>query len=402
MCSAAERIADMTKEAEGDESVERGMFFSLQALQQAMFEADECVPNRTVPDVRIPFRPLRRARVSSSANRTLDLTVEASDPHHGRMTPASRWSSLSLAALGVLGMACLVQSATLPDEQPLWKDLSDNPIVYADGEKMRTRAPEPWVPTGRCRAFYQVSQPTYAVHRPKERPTDGVGLVLCPGGGYRDVWIDWEGHDIALWLAEYGVTSLVLKYRTNERIPGATTYFERVYDWETYLPEVVSDAKEAIRILRDKSGELGLDPEKIGVAGFSAGGNLALRAAFDERYWRGDYRTKGHPDFVGLFYPSLRRDHVRIATDATRILPVFIFNGGEDRVTPPSGCLELYRILLEKKMPTEMYLYSKGGHGFAMGEGAGRAAARWKRSFVAWLQDQGFLDMESLQVPSTP
>ena len=297
----------------------------------------------------------------------------------------------SVLVLSTAGMMCLAESVTLPAEIPLWEDLSDNPIVYADGEKMRTRRAQPWVPTGQCRAFNQVSVPTYAIHRPKERPTDGVGLVLCPGGGYRDVWLDWEGHDIAIWLAEHGVTSLVLKYRTNERRPGGEGYMDRVHGWDVYMPAVVSDAKEAIRILRSKSGELGLDPERIGVAGFSAGGNLAFSAAFDARYWKGEYQQKGHPDFVGLFYPWLWDGFEEVARDIPRTCPVFMFNGGEDRITPAIKCVELYRILLEREVPAELQIYAKGGHGFGMGDGAGRSAARWKKGFVSWLQDQGFL-----------
>ena len=297
-----------------------------------------------------------------------------------------------LSIPGILVTALTLQAAALPEERLLWKELADNPIVYPGGERMRTRAAEPWAPTGQCRAFSRVSVPTYTIHRARGEVTGGVGLVLCPGGGYRDVWLDWEGHDIALWLAERGITSLVLKYRTNERIPGAATYFERVFDWDIYLPEVVSDAKEAIRILRDQAGELNLDPQKIGVAGFSAGGNLALRAAFDEANWKPAYRRQGHPDFLGLFYPSLRRDYRDIARGIERSLPVFIFNGGQDNVTPPTGCLDLYRILMEKEIPTELHIYSKGKHGFAMGEGAGRSAAGWKKSFLAWLEDQELLE----------
>ncbi len=308
------------------------------------------------------------------------------------MPAAPRWllpAILALAA-GLLPGGAL--GAELPEEKPLWKDLAGNPIVYEDGERMRTRKAEPWSPTGQCRAFSQVSVPTYAIHRAAAgREASGAGLVLCPGGGYRDVWLDWEGHDIALWLAERGVASLVLKYRTNERIPGAATYFERVFDWETYYPAVVSDAREAVRILRGKADELGLDPGRIGVAGFSAGGNLALRAAFDSRYWAGRLREEGHPDFLGLFYPSLRGDHLEVARDAPRSVPVFIFNGGEDRVTPPGGCLDLYRVLRGKGMPVQLHIFSRGGHGFAMGEGAGRSAARWKEGFVAWMEDQGLL-----------
>ncbi len=308
------------------------------------------------------------------------------------MTDALRRRGLAALAAGALLLAAApARPAELPVERPLWKDLGGNPIVYDGGEKVRTRDVEPWAPSGRCRAFSQVSVPTYSIHSPADPQEGGAGLVLCPGGGYRDVWLDWEGHDIALWLARRGVTTLVLKYRTNERREGAQDYMDRVHDWDAYLPEVVSDAKEAVRLLRGRAGELGLDPGKIGVAGFSAGGHLAFSAAFDRRYWKEEYRDKGHPDFVGLFYPWLWDGFEEVARNAPEKHPVFIFNGGGDRVTPPGRCVDLCAILLGKGVPAELHIFAKGGHGFAMGEGAGRSAAQWLESFVSWMEDQALL-----------
>ena len=310
------------------------------------------------------------------------------------MTECWRRLALPVFFSGFFGISCLAQQADLPEEIPLRKKLSDNPIDYPEGEEMRTREVKPWALSGRCRAFSRVSEPTYAIHRAKGEVTGGVGLVICPGGGYVDVWLDWEGHNLALWLAERGITSLVLKYRTNERRPGSRDYMERIHDWETYLPAVVSDARESIRILRSKAGELNLDPQKIGIAGFSAGGNLAFSAAFDVRYWQGELRQAGHPNFVGLFYPWLWEGFEEVARKAPRTYPTFMFNGGQDRVTPAVDCLELYRIFLERDVPTELLIYAKGKHGFGMGDDAGKSAAGWKFSFVSWLEDQGFLIRE--------
>ena len=310
------------------------------------------------------------------------------------MKEALRRFGITALLMGALGTTGLAQSAELPVEMPLWKDLSDNPIFYADGERVRTGKVEPWAPTGRNRIHSRVTVPSYTIHRTRVGQEGGAGLVICPGGGYYELRLDWEGHDIALWLAEHGVTSLVLKHRTNQQKRGGNGFMDRQHDWETYLPEVVSDAKEAIRILRSRSGELGLDPGKIGVAGFSAGGHLSFSAAFDARYWKGEYQQKGHPDFVGLFYPWIWDDFDDVLRDASRTCPTFIFNGGEDPGTPAIKCIELFPVFRERKIPVELHIYAKGGHGFALGDGAGRSAAQWKRSFVAWLQDQGFLDRD--------
>ena len=155
-----------------------------------------------------------------------------------------------------------LQAADLPQELPLWKKPpTEHPIRYDVKEQVRSPQPPSGSPSGSNRVFSFVSSPTYSIHRP-EKP-NGVGLVICPGGGYRDVWLDREGHDLAIWLKDHGVTSLVLKYRTNSGDDN-----DRVYSWEKYLPAVQADARQAIRILRKGALDLGLQSNRIGICGF--------------------------------------------------------------------------------------------------------------------------------------
>ena len=107
------------------------------------------------------------------------------------------------------------------------------------------------------RAFSLVSSPTYSIHRPKD--PNGAGLVICPGGGFRDVWIDFEGHDLAIWLKDHGVTSLVLKYRT--RLDSGNL---QANEWQDYQRAVQADGRQAVRVLRQKASDLGLNPNTAG------------------------------------------------------------------------------------------------------------------------------------------
>lgn len=290
---------------------------------------------------------------------------------------------------GVVLMVGSVLGASIPKEVLLWGEaLEENPIVYPQGEKCREGNPSATSPSGLNRVYSQVSEPTYVIHQAPKNLANGVGLVICPGGGYVDVWLDREGHDLGLWLAARGITSLVLKYRTNSRAEGQ----ERQYEWDTYLPAVVADARKSIAVLRDRASELNLDPDKVGIGGFSAGGHLAFMAGYDSKYWSDGLKGVGQPNFVGLFYPWLWEGFEVVAEQAADVPPTFIMNGGPDRITPAIKCVDLYRILLGKGVAAELHVFGKGNHGFDLADGRGESAALWKVSFVAWLQDMEFIE----------
>jgi len=136
---------------------------------------------------------------------------------------------------------------------------------------------------------------TYSIHRPDPDKSIGVGLVICPGGGYTDICLDREGHDLALRLKEHGVTSLVLKYRTNTGgLNDARAFF-----WDTYLPEIIADAHQALCTLRKQADALKIDPKRIGICGFSAGGHLVLSSVLHAA----EADPTARPDFAGLLYP---------------------------------------------------------------------------------------------------
>jgi len=294
-----------------------------------------------------------------------------------------------IAALLTAWFFCAqARAVELPPETPLW---DKPPAPNAPKEQVRSHKAEAGSGSGMNRAFSSVSSPTYSIHRPGK--PNGVGLVICPGGGFRDVWIDREGHDLAIWLKKHGVTSLVLKYRT--RLPDDKSPANA---WPNYQRAVLADARQAVRILRRDADALGLQPDKIGICGFSAGGHLALTAALRAEPKPAQGEVRGMPDFAGLFYPGIPDDADRMlagrtaaGTEAPGVCPMFLINARVDRLTPVDRCLRFYTMLLKAGVNAELHVFSKGAHGFDMGVGRGESVATWPTSFVAWLRDCGLI-----------
>jgi len=298
------------------------------------------------------------------------------------------YSLILAAAVFLLSNECPAQLAEI---QPLWPNgMAGNPVKYKT-EKVTSNTFRQSSLSQSNRVFSCVSEPGYVIHKPGKGKVNGAAMVICPGGGFRDVWFDREGNDLAIFLAQRGVTCLVLKYRTfNADEEGFKL------KWDNYAPHVYADARQAIYILRSRAKELGIDEHKIGIGGFSAGGSLSMMAALNmyEKElpgYAGFGQINTAPDFAGLFYPGLNPGYMEMVKRAGTFPPVFIMNGGEDTTTPAANCIELYNILTSKKISVEMHIYSKGGHGFDSGVERGNGIAMWRDSFVAWLKDRGFI-----------
>lgn len=285
-----------------------------------------------------------------------------------------------------------LQAVNLPPELPLWDKPPLDYVIRNDvKEQVRSNKPKPGSPSGLNRVFSSVSSPTYSIHRP--RNPNGVGLVICPGGGFRDVWLDREGHDLAIWLKNHNVTSLVLKYRTR-----LANDHNSANAWQNYLRAVQADGRQAIRILRKGASDLDLQPNKIGVCGFSAGGHLALTCSLYSEPELSETEVSGMPDFAGLFYPGIPDDVGQAIESRTTpesatlgICPMFIINAHVDRLTPAGKCVDFYAMLLRAGVNAELHVFSKGSHGFGLGAGRGKSTAIWPRSFVAWLSDSNII-----------
>jgi acetyl esterase/lipase len=235
------------------------------------------------------------------------------------------------------------------------------------------------------RVYSNVSQPTLTVHKAAKARATGAAVVVFPGGGYRDVWIDKEGHDIARWLNLFGVTAIVVKYRTAP-IPAQENVRDKV------LADSLADAKRAMRWVRHRSGEWGIDPDRVGTIGFSAGGHLILRLVGQADSGKPDAadpveRWRSRPDYSILVYPAVPPDLSGLGPDAG---PMYIVNGGQDTLTKPQGSIRLTQALLETGVPVELHLFRQGEHGFGLGI-TGGAVRHWTDLCEAWMRELGYL-----------
>lgn len=232
-----------------------------------------------------------------------------------------------------------------------------------------------------------VSTPTVTVYRPPAALATGTGVVICPGGGHRILAMDLEGSEVAEWLNSLGVTAFVLKYRVPSR-PG------REHRWEA----AVEDAQRAMSVVRTRAAEFGVDPTRLGILGFSAGGETAgLTAFLDGRQYAPVDAADGasfRPDFVLLAYAAgmatqdgtALRDYVTITPQSP---PTFIIQAQDDFV-PVQNALRLGLALKEQQVPFELHVYAEGGHGYGLRETA-QPVTTWHHRAAAWMKMRGLL-----------
>jgi acetyl esterase/lipase len=221
-----------------------------------------------------------------------------------------------------------------------------------------TTQPETERPPGRdnVRAVTNVSRPTLTVFPAPSGDAAAPAMIVCPGGGYSLLAMDLEGTEIAAWLNTQGITAAVLKYRVPRNREGA-----------------FQDVQRALSLARARASEWNIDPQKLGVIGFSAGGNLAAKASglFDQRAYPAmdavDQQSC-RPDFAVLVYPAYLEQNGTIASDLNlkaKIPPTLIIQTEDDRSYVNSG--KVYHAALdEAKIPNEFHLYPTGGHGYAL------------------------------------
>ena len=221
-----------------------------------------------------------------------------------------------------------------------------------------------------------ITDPQLTVYRPSGK-SNGAGIIVCPGGGYRILAINLEGDEVADYFANKGYTVFVLEYRTPQKREGA-----------------LQDAQRAIRLVRDRAGDWMLSKNKIGLLGFSAGGHLSLMAAtsFTKQTYSSVDKSddvSARPDFAVLIYPAYTANgdnkqelnpEIKVTKD---IPPVFIFFTADDQNDLP---LPLAGALRELKLPFEFHIYPKGGHGYGLRTG-NAAAAAWPVLAEKWLEN---------------
>ena len=217
-------------------------------------------------------------------------------------------------------------------------------------------------------------------------------MLICPGGGYHNLLWDVEGTEIAEWLNSVGITGIILKYRCPRR-PGD----------EKGVPPAgpLKDAQRAVSLVRSKAKEWGIDPKRIGVVGFSAGGHLAIATAtsFEKRtYTPADDidQVSCRPDFAIAAYPGYlkAKDKDELAPGLrvpAKTPPIFLAHGGADVISPPEHSVLMYLALKRAGIPAELHVYAGAAHDFGVRR-VDHPCATWTGRCRDWLASQGFLN----------
>jgi acetyl esterase/lipase len=227
-----------------------------------------------------------------------------------------------------------------------------------------------------------IHNPSITVYLPAKEKATGAAVIIAPGGGHRELWITHEGYNEAKWLSDRGIASFVLKYRLAR--DSNSTY--------TIDKDELADMQRAIRLVRSRAKEWSVDTAKIGVMGFSAGGEVAALAAMRFDYGNAGAtdpvdRLSSRPAFQALIYPG-NSGRFEVATNAP---PVFLVGGYGDRPDIAEGIAQVYLKYKKANVPAELHIYSNAAHGFGMREKNKGAVTGWIARFEDWLNDRGFL-----------
>lgn len=237
---------------------------------------------------------------------------------------------------------------------------------------------------------------------PKEKAT-GAAVVICPGGGYGILAASHEGSDFAKWFNDRGISAFVLKYR----LPNAKSM-----EHQHEVP--LMDAMQAMKLIRESAGKWNIDQNKIGVMGFSAGGHLA--ATLSTHHNMGPKASpEAKPNFSILLYPVISfqpsishggsRDALLGAEKSEELIkyysnemqvseqtpPAFLVHAMDDTGVPVENSIQYYLALKNKKIPAEMHLYPKGGHGYGMRTDGKGSLAGWPAAMEGWLKAMGYM-----------
>lgn len=273
--------------------------------------------------------------------------------------------------LAVLFATTLLSFAAEPAAIPLWAN-------GAPGSESRKDEPEK-IEGGN---IINVHNPSITPYLPAADKSTGVAVIICPGGGHQKLCVGHEGYALAEWFRDRGIAAFVFKYRLS-REEGSTYTLEG---------DAMNDTRRAIRTIRSRAAEWNIKPDKIGILGFSAGGELAAYSAMKSDNGNSGAtdpieKASSRPDFQALIYPGKSGT----MTAEKGMPPVFIACGYGDRPDIAEGMATLYLKYKAAGVKCELHIYSEAGHGFGYKPGKTGAAAKWPDRFTEWLQDSGFL-----------
>ena len=267
----------------------------------------------------------------------------------------------SLAHLIPVAIALTIGCASGADDIPVWPKGAPGSEGQTSDSVVRLSNNE--------RVVSNVHRPVLIPYLPPVEKATGTAVIVIPGGGHRELWSDHEGHNVAKWLAENGVAGFVLLHRL-AREKGSTYTIEG---------HSLADTQQSLRLLKSRAAEWNLKPDRIGVMGFSAGGELAALAA--SRY-AGDEAAILRPAFQALIYPAIPKD-MNLSKDTP---PAFLACGENDRLNISQGLPELYLAMKKAGVSAELHVYAKVGHGFGFRPTNKGVVAGWPQRFHEWLR----------------
>ena len=234
-----------------------------------------------------------------------------------------------------------------------------------------------------------VTNPTLTLFKPAPEQKNGTAVIVVPGGGFMALSINSEGNDVAKYLAAKGVTAFVLKYRlahTGE--DGTQEFTELIADRQKYgetvgkvIPQSNADGLAAVAYVRQHASEWGISPDRVGMIGFSAGGEVTAAVAFQ-------YKPEGRPAFVAPIYAAATRfQDAAVPADAP---PMFVAAATDDQLGLAPDSILLYDKWSAAHKSVELHMFAKGGHGFGMRK-QNLPTDHWIDLFAQWLGLQGFM-----------
>jgi acetyl esterase/lipase len=256
-------------------------------------------------------------------------------------------------------------------ELPLWAGVAPGTPAGATAKEVY----EPATPERNYSRLSPIHHPSITVFLPPKEMATGAAVIICPGGSHRFLAIDHEGYDIARWLNRIGVAGFVLKYR-----------LARTEGYHYTVDTSVGDALRAIRLVRHHAAEWGVDPQRVGLSGFSAGAELAALASARQdtvNAQAGDPvdRERSRPDFQIIAYPG--GPLVSAMKVPKKAPPVFLVCAYDDQGSAALTA-QLYLKFREADVPAELHIYAQGGHGFGMRESR-LPAASWNARLQDWM-----------------
>ncbi len=294
-------------------------------------------------------------------------------------------ASIALCALTVSLLATPLARAEFPDPLPkailLWPS-------GAPGSESRQHEPEHREGDN----ITNVHAPSITPFLPDADQATGTAVIICPGGGHAKLCLGHEGYSLGEWMRDHGIAAFVLKYRLSKEPDSPYTLEDHA----------MADARRAIRTVRSRAAEWHLNPERIGIIGFSAGGELAAYSAMESDLGKVDSldpveRASCRPDFQGLIYPG------KSSTFSAKagMPPVFIACGYGDRPDISEGMASVYLQYKAAGVKAELHIFANAKHGFGYRKSAAStsAASRWPDRFYEWLVDSQLLDDKSQTTP---